>query len=110
MDATAAVLVSQASRPLRRLLTPVEWVVLEDLALDATHDGDGPPVAATSARQVAGHLGISPGSVAKALGRLRSLGLVTHDRRPGTDGRFGLSVYRLVAVPGLEVVGASGSG
>lgn len=103
------VLVSRASRALRRSLTPLEWVVLEDVALDATDDGHGRLVAATSARQVAEHLGVSPGSAAKALSRLRSLGLVTHDRQPGPAGRFGLSLYRLVPPPGIEVVARSGS-
>lgn len=107
--AASGVLVSGASRPLRRSLTPLEWVVLEDVALDATDDGDGRLLTATSARQVAEHLGVSPGSAAKALGRLRSLGLVTHDRQPGPAGRFGLSIYRLVPPPGVEVVGRSGS-
>ena len=112
VDATdtgaGGVLVSRASRALRRSLTPLEWMVLEDVALDATDDGDGGLVAPTSARQVAEHLGISPGSAAKALSRLRSLGLVTHDRQPGPGGRFGLSRYRLVLPPGVEVVGPSG--
>lgn len=103
------VLVSRASRALKRSLTALEWVVLEDGALDATDDGHGRLVAATSARQVAEHLGVSPGSTAKALSRLRSLGVVTHDRQPGPAGRFGLSRYRLVLPPGVEVVGASGS-
>ena len=107
--AASGVLVSRASRALRRSLTPLEWVVLEDVSLDAVEDEDGGLVAATSARQVAEHLGISPGSAAKALSRLRSLGLVTHDRQPGPAGRFGLSLYRLVPPPGVEVVTASGS-
>lgn len=84
-------------------------MVLEDVALDATDYGNGGLAAATSARQVAEHLGVSPGSAARALSRLRSLGLVTHDRQPGPGGRFGLSLYRLVPPPGIEVVGESGS-
>lgn len=109
VTAARGVLVSRASRPLRRSLTPLEWVVLEDVSLDAIEDGDGCLVAATSARQVAEHLGVSPGSAAKALSRLRSLGLVTHDRQPGPAGRFGLSLYRLILPPGVEVVGSSDS-
>ncbi|HET9442935.1 MAG TPA: hypothetical protein VFO65_06400 [Acidimicrobiales bacterium] len=84
-------------------------MVLEDVALDAAGDADGRLLAATSARQVAEHLGVSPGSAAKALARLRSLGLVTHDRQPGPAGRFGLSLYRLLPPPGIEVVGRSGA-
>lgn len=104
MVAAASVLVSSASRPLRRSLKPIEWMVLEDLALDATDEG-GRLVAATSARQIAEHLGITPGCAAKALSRLGSLSLVAHARRPGPEGRFGLSVYELTPPPGLEVVG-----
>lgn len=77
------------------------------MSLDAVEDGDGRLLAATSARQVAEHLGVSPASAAKAVGRLRSLGLVTHDRQPGPGGRFGLSLYRLVPPPGVEVVGTA---
>ena len=94
-----------ASRPLRRLLRPIEWVVLEDVALDV-HAERGTLVAATSARAVAEHLGITPQAAAKALARLRSEGLVCLSRRPGPAGRFGLSVYELASVDGLAVVGA----
>lgn len=41
MVSTAGVLVSSTSRPLRRSLRPIEWVVLEELALDAVDDGHG---------------------------------------------------------------------
>ncbi|MDP9389694.1 MAG: hypothetical protein M3Q48_17715, partial [Actinomycetota bacterium] len=85
---------------------PIEWVVLEDVALDARPDGTGALVASTSARQVAEHLGVTPGAAARALGALRSAGLVTHLRQPGEAGRFGLSAYVLGPVPGLDVVAA----
>ncbi len=95
-----------ASRRLRRALRPIDWVVLEDVALDARPDATGRLVAPTSARQVAEHLGLSPGAVAGALARLRSADLVTHDRQVGPAGRFGLSAYVLGPVPGLNVLGA----
>jgi hypothetical protein len=76
------------------------WTVLEDLALDAEADRAG-LVARTSARRVAEHLEIQPGTAAKALQRLRAQGLVALTREPGPGGRFGLSVYQLVPVPGL---------
>lgn len=107
--AASAVVMSGASRLLRRSLTPLEWVVLEDVARDANDDGDGRLLAATSARQLAENLGVSPGSADKALVRLRSLGLVAHDRQPGPAGRFGLSIYRLVPPASIEVVGTRGS-
>ncbi len=103
MDDTGIV-VGPASRELRRALRPIEWVVLEDVALDARLDGKGDLVAPTSARRVAEHLGLTPGAVARALARLRSNGLVTHARQAGPAGRFGLSAYVLVAIAGLDVI------
>jgi hypothetical protein len=78
------------------------WAVLEDLALDA-EGGDGAMVARTSARHVAEHLDIQPGTAAKALQRLRELGLVSLAREAGPAGRFGLSVYRLAPIAGLSI-------
>lgn len=99
------VLVRPDSRDLRRRLRPVEWVVLEDVALDAVLD-NGKAVAATSARRIADGLGIDAGVAASALRRLRSLGLVEQDRVDGAASRFGLSVYILVPTPGIELMPA----
>ena len=99
--------VGPGSRDLRRRLQPVEWVVLEDTALDAVLDSDRAE-AATSARCIANNLGIDAGTASSALRRLRSLGLVEHDRADGTAGRCGLSVYILVPTPGIEPVPAPG--
>jgi DNA-binding transcriptional ArsR family regulator len=101
-----AVVLRPASRELRRSLRPIEWVVLEDVALDARRDDTGVLVASTSAREVAEHLGLTPGAVARALARLRSAGLVTHARLVGRAGRFGLSAYMLGPVPGMAVLDA----
>lgn len=103
-DNDAVVVVSTASRELRRVLRPIEWVVLEDVALDARPDANGAMVAATSARRVAEHLDLTPGAVGKALARLRSAGLVIHARHPGLAGRFGLSAYELAPVCGLTIL------
>jgi DNA-binding Lrp family transcriptional regulator len=100
------VLVGPGSRELRRRLRAVEWVVLEEVALDAVVE-HGRATAATSARRIADNLGIDPGTASSALRRLRSLGLVEHDRADGTAGRFGLSVYILVPTPGIELVPAA---
>lgn len=105
-DGAAVVVIGAATRELRRALRPIEWVVLEDVALDARPDAAGALVTSTSARRVAEHLGLTPGAVARALARLRSEGLVTHVRQPGDAGRFGLSAYVLAPVPGLDVVDA----
>lgn len=101
----SSLVVGAQSRALKRRLGALAWAVLEDVALEARPDGAGRYLAATSSRMVAEHLGVTPGTAAKALGRLRSLGLVDHARQAGESGRFGLSVYVLGDVPGLEVVG-----
>lgn len=106
MRAGWGVLLGPESRDLRRGLRAVEWVVLEDVALDAVLD-NGRAVATTSARRVASNLGIDPGTASSALRRLRALGLVEHDAADGTAGRFGLSVYVLVPTPGIELVPAT---
>jgi hypothetical protein len=87
---------------LRRSLRPVAWVVLEELALCAVEVEDG-VVAAASARTIAARLGLDPATAASALRTLRERGLVEFTRASGLSGRFGLSVYRLVQLPGLEV-------
>ena len=98
------------SREVRRRLGPMSWAVLEDLALDAEAAEGGAMVARTSARHVAEHLDIQPGTAAKALGRHRAEGLVSLAREPGPAGRFGLSVYRLAAIPGLAITAGLGPG
>jgi hypothetical protein len=95
------VTITTKCRQLRRDLGPMAWTVLEDLMLDAMPAEAGEMVAYTSARQVAEHLDIQPATAAKALGRLRDRGLVSLAREAGVAGRFGLSVYRLAAIPGL---------
>ncbi len=110
MDDGGWVVLRPAARELRRALRPIEWVVLEDVALDARWGDAGALVAPTSARRVAEHLALTPGAVARALAGLRSVGLVSHTRQAGPAGRFGLSAYVLGAVPGLDVVPAAPDG
>lgn len=106
MEPGWGLLLGPDSRDLRRGLRAVEWIVLEDVALDAVLD-NGRAVAATSARRVATNLAIDPGRASSALRRLRSLGLVEHHGADGTAGRFGLSVYVLGPTPGIELVPAT---
>lgn len=98
-----AVVVSAASRALRRSLRPLVWVTLEEVALDAAVE-DGKLVAHTSARRVAERVGLDPSSAAGALRLLRQRGLLVLERENGPAGRFGLSVYALNYVPGLAVL------
>ncbi len=101
-----AVVVSTASRTLRRQLRPLVWVALEEVALAAVAEG-GRLVARTSARQVGDQLGLDPGTAAGALRILRQRGLLVLEREKGPAGRFGLSVYVLGSVAGLTVLSPS---
>jgi len=103
----ALVELTPGCRSLRRHLGPMAWVVLEDIALDATPAG-GDLVARTSARLVAEHLGIQPGTAARALRRLRDEGLIALGREERAGGRFGLVVYRLADIAGVTVVNDGG--
>ncbi len=98
-----SIVVSTASRSLRRKLRPLPWLVLEEVALAAVED-DGRWVAHTSARQVADQVGVDPGTAAGALRVLRDRGLLRLEREKGRAGRFGLSVYVLGSIAGLTVV------
>jgi hypothetical protein len=84
-------------------MRPLIWVTLEEVALDSVFE-DGRLVARTSARQIAERLGINPGTAAGALRVLRDRGLLVVEQEQGPTGRFGLSVYTLRAVAGLNVV------
>jgi hypothetical protein len=95
--------VAPASRHLRRQLGPTAWAVLEDIALDADLTNAGRLVATTSARRVADNLGLTPGTAARALSRLRALGLVAYTRQSGAAGRFGPSAYVLGPLVGIDV-------
>jgi DNA-binding IclR family transcriptional regulator len=102
------VLVHDTAIDLRRSLRPVAWVVLEELALAAV-ELDGELMAAASARSVAARLGLDPASAASALRTLRDRGLVELTRASGPAGRFGLSVYHLHRLPGVDVIAPCGN-
>ena len=90
------------SRVLKRSLGPTAWAVLEDVVLDAVPQ-DGRWLARTSTRRVAVHLGLTPGTVARALARLCTEGIVhREDRRDAGTGRFGEAVYVVAALAGLR--------
>jgi hypothetical protein len=97
-------LLTPSCEALRRRLTAQAWVVLEDLWLCAEVTDDGPALAPTSTRAIAGRLGVQPGTVASALQVLRAQRLVALERASGPAGRFGLAVYALADVDGLELV------
>ena len=71
----SALLLFPACRALRRALGATAWAVFEDVVHDAVA-GERGLVSATSARVVAEHLGITPGTAAAALRKLRALGRI----------------------------------
>jgi hypothetical protein len=92
-DEVGELIVTSDSRAVKRGLGVTAWAVLEDVVLDARLE-EGRWLARTSVRLVAHHLGLTPGTVARALARLCSEGLVhREDRRDVDTGRFGESVY-----------------
>jgi hypothetical protein len=97
------VVVWSHGRELLRVFRPQAWVVLQDLAFDAEWR-DGRLVASSSARLVAAHLRIDPGTAAAALRSLRDRGVVELTQSSGVGGRFGLAAYTLLLPPGLEVL------
>lgn len=97
------VVVWTSARELLRVFRPQVWVVLQDMAHDADWRDDR-LVASTSARLVADHLGIDPGTAAAALRVLRDRGFAELCQSSGAAGRFGLAAYTLRLPPGLEVL------
>jgi hypothetical protein len=91
------------ARPVMRAFRPAVWLVLQDVALDAAWR-DGRLVAATSARLVATHLRMDPGTAASALRTLRDRGIVELSQAAGPNGRFGLATYTLHLPDGVDVL------
>lgn len=92
-----------SSRPVKRAVGVTAWVILEDIALDASLDVEGRLVAETSVRRIAANLGLSKNTVSRHLARLREHGFVLHEEvREPTAGRFETARYVLDPSAALE--------
>lgn len=76
---------------MRRQVGPVSWCVLEALAarIDTTAR------AQVSIRSLSGELGVSKNTVHRAIGVLRTAGLVEPIEQRRDDGRYGVGGYRV---------------
>jgi hypothetical protein len=66
-EETRSLVVGASAHGLRRALGPTSWMVLEELLLRSTGDGDD-RVASVSVRTLAAALGLAKGTVAAAIG------------------------------------------
>jgi hypothetical protein len=101
------VVIGVEARPLRRVLGPSAWVVLEELLLRSV-ECDGERVAPVSVRALAVSAGLAKDTVARALGRLRAAGLVVPVQGRTAAGTFMAGRYRL-AVPAHLTLTATSS-
>lgn len=92
-----------SSRLVKRAVGLTAWGVLEDIALDASLDAEGRLVAETSARAIAGNLGVNKETVTRHLARLRAHGFVLHEEvRDHGSGRYETARYVLDPAACLE--------
>ena len=92
-----SVVVGAASSELRRALDPTSWVVLEELLL-RSHGTTGDCVACVSVRSLAASLGLAKDTAARAIRRLRDVGLVTVAQQRTESGIFDTGSY-VIAIP-----------
>ncbi|MGB1505300.1 MAG: winged helix-turn-helix transcriptional regulator [Acidimicrobiales bacterium] len=92
-----AIVVGPKAHELRRYVGSASWAVLEEMMQVATGPSDR-LVAEVSIRSLAASLGLAKDTVARAVRRLRDLGVIEADQRRAVSGVFQTGVYRL-AVP-----------
>jgi DNA-binding transcriptional MocR family regulator len=79
---------------LRAFVGSAAWVVLEEMMQRSTGDGDH-VVAQVSIRSLAASLGLAKDTVARAVRRLRDLGVIEAEQRRSDSGVFEAGSYRL---------------
>jgi DNA-binding transcriptional ArsR family regulator len=92
-----SLLIGPSSSRLRRSLTPTAWVVLEELVLRSTTAGEHRGARA-SVRSLAASLGLTKDTVASAIRRLRSAGVVSAAQQRTIAGVFDTGVY-VITIP-----------
>jgi hypothetical protein len=90
-----------ASRALRRSVGPTAWVVLEALTADAVRDGDA-LIVMTSVRRLADALGLGRDAVAGAVQALAFAGRIRVESSRNRSGRFGASRYVVLPAGALR--------
>ena len=92
-----AIVVGPKAHELRSYVGSASWAVLEEMMQVAVGPRDR-LVAEVSIRSLATSLGVAKDTAARAVRRLRDLGVIEADQRRGDSGVFQAGVYRL-AVP-----------
>ena len=105
-DRVVTLVVAPSATSLRRDLGPAAWIVLEELARRSTMV-DGGAVTHTSSRSLAGVLGLTKDTVARALARLRTAGLVIGEQRRSAAGLFDVGTYRITVDELLTTIAPS---
>lgn len=93
-DTHRSLVLDESSIELRRQLGPTAWMVLEELLFVSTGPADACQ-AEVSIRALATRLGLAKDTIARALTRLRHVGLVTASQSRATTGAFETGSYRL---------------
>lgn len=92
---TRAIVVGSSSSELRRVLGPTPWMVLEEMLRHSNGPVDD-CTAQVSVRSLAAALDLAKDTVARAITRLRSAGVVVAMQSRASKGAFDAGVYRII--------------
>jgi len=105
MSTDRRVVLTAGAFELRRRLGPTAWVVFEELLLAST--GTETCAASVSVRSLAGRLGLSKDTIARALARLRAAGLITACQSRSSSGVFATGSYLLTVPSSITITDAT---